>query len=288
MTTQPMTLPAPAAASRPATGFPLLMIGLGILFLLTNTGQVDSGAWTRLVGLWPLALVLLGADVLLRERWSLLLLVVQIVAIAGALVYAAGGASPVVPFGTNSTTVGRENARSLALELNYGAGRLFVHGGAADLVAVSSTQRDVRVRDVQHSGTSATLVITPVDFYFAGPDRYWDLAVPSDMPVALAVNAGAGQFDLDLRDVQLRSLTISSGASDLTVRLAAPRGDVPVTISTGMSSVSITIEGDAAYRLQSTGGLVSFTGETETASYDGTSDRFTIHYSGGMSSVTIR
>jgi hypothetical protein len=288
MTTQPMTLPARPTASRPATGFPLLLIGLGILFLLTNAGLVDSRAWTRLVGLWPLALVLLGADLLLRERWSLLLLVVQIVAIAGALVYAVGGASPVVPLGTNSTTVGREGARSLALDLNYGAGRLVVHGGAADLVAVASTQKDVRIRDVQHSGTGATVVIAPVDFYFVGPDRTWDLAVPSDMPVSIAVNAGAGEFDLDLRNVQLRSLTISSGAADLTVRLAAPRGDVPVTISTGMSSVNITVDGGAAYRLQSAGGLVSVTGNTETATYSGASDRFTIHYSGGMSSVTIR
>jgi hypothetical protein len=283
-----MTLPSRPASDRPATGFPLLLIGLGILFLLTNAGQVDARAWTRLVALWPLALVLLGADLLLRERWSLLLLVVQIVAIAGALVYAIGGATPVVPFGTNSTTVGREDARSLALDLTYGAGALVVHGGATDLVAVSSTQKDVRVRDVQHSGTSATVVIAPVDFVFGGPDRTWDIAVPSDMPVSLAVNAGAGDVELDLRNVQLRSLTISSGASDLTVRLAAPRGDVPVTISTGMSSVNITVDGGAAYRLQSTGGLVSVTGQTETSSYVSASDRFTIHYSGGMSSVTIR
>jgi len=194
-----------------------------------------------------------------------------------------------VPIGTNSMTVGRQDARSLSLVVNYGAGKLTLHGGATDLVQVTSTRDDVRVRDDRRDGTAASVTIAPTDdAIFAGPDRSWEVAVPSDMSVALSTSLGAGEFDLDLRNVQLRSATVSNGASDLVLRLGRPHGDVPITISSGASSLTIYVDDGVAYRVRTTGGLISVTGTEQTASYDGASDRFTIVFSGGMSSVTIR
>jgi hypothetical protein len=283
------TLPAPQPITRrPSTGFPLLLIALGIVFLLANAGYVDSSVWPQLLSLWPLALVLIGLDLLMRERSAALVMVLEIAIITVALVAAVTGSTAAVAIGTNSTSVGRMDAQNLSLVVNYGAGRLDLHGGAIALVQVSSTREDVRVRDVRQDGTAASVTISPTDDIVFGPDRAWDVAVPSDMSVALVTNLGPGESDLDLRDVQLRSASIASGASDLVVRLARPRGDVPITISSGASSLTIYVDDGAAYRVRTTGGLISVTGTQQTASYEGATDRFTIMFSGGMSSVTIR
>jgi len=284
------TFPTPQPiVRRPSMGFPLLLIALGVVFLLANAGYVNSSVWPRLFSLWPLALVLVGIDLLFRERSAALVLALEILIITVALVAVIASSTAVVPIGTNSTTVGREDARSLSLVVNYGAGKLALHGGATDLVQVSSTRQDVRVRDVRHDGTAASVTIAPTDdFLFAGADRSWDIAVPSDMSVALSTSLGAGEFDLDLRNVQLRSASVSNGASDLVLRLGKPHGDVPITISSGASSLTIYVDDGVAYRVRTTGGLISVTGTEQTASYDGASDRFTIVFSGGMSSVTIR
>jgi hypothetical protein len=154
---------------------------------------------------------------------------------------------------------------------------------------VTSTREDVRVQDVRRSGTEASLSISaPNGDFLGGPDRQWDVRIPSDLPVALTINVGAGNFDLDLRDVQLRSARISNGASDLTVRLPKPSGDVNVNISAGASSITLAVPQGVAYRVRTTGGLNSVNGIEESATYPTAADQFTVVISAGASSITIR
>lgn len=195
-----------------------------------------------------------------------------------------------VPIGMSTTTVGREDAKSLSLNLSYGAGALTLHGGATALVEVQSTRSDARVQDVRRDGTAAFVSISPTqdDTFIFGSDRRWDVAVPSDTALTLTMNVGAGDFDLDLRDVQLRSARIANGASQLVVRLPQATGEVPLTIETGASSVTFEIPGGVAYRVRTTGGLNTVNGIDESGSYGIAANRFTILVNGGLTTVTIK
>lgn len=48
--------------------FPILLIALGVLFLLRNTGAITGDVWDLLVRLWPLLLVAIGLDSLLKRE----------------------------------------------------------------------------------------------------------------------------------------------------------------------------------------------------------------------------
>jgi len=48
--------------------FPLLLVIVGIIFLLDNLGVLDGGAWENIFRLWPLLLVVLGLDSLVKRE----------------------------------------------------------------------------------------------------------------------------------------------------------------------------------------------------------------------------
>ena len=47
--------------------FPLLLIGIGVIVLLVNTGVLSQDALQRLGALWPLLLVILGLQLILNH-----------------------------------------------------------------------------------------------------------------------------------------------------------------------------------------------------------------------------
>src|SRR6185503_2000477 len=49
--------------------WPLVLVAAGLLWLLTNFGVIDIGNLGILFTLWPVLLIGLGLDILVRSRW---------------------------------------------------------------------------------------------------------------------------------------------------------------------------------------------------------------------------
>jgi len=67
---------------------PVILIGLGVVFLLNNLGILSWSLWDVIFRLWPVLLIAAGLDILLgrRSAWgSLLALVLTLIVLAGAL-----------------------------------------------------------------------------------------------------------------------------------------------------------------------------------------------------------
>jgi Domain of unknown function (DUF5668)/N-terminal domain of toast_rack, DUF2154 len=298
VTTPAMTFESPRRT--PSIAFPLVLIALGIAFLLANAGYLTGVSWRQVAQLWPLLFVLFGVDLLLRPRSMLAAVVVEVALIGAAFFYLA--ATPIPP-GANAINTGgftsqesvlRVGASSLSLTLGYGAGDLTVKAGPTravvpELVTVKSTQEDIDLQWNVRSTGSAIVEAKGVgpDFVIGGVKRAWDVTLPSDMPVALTLNLGAGDFDLDLSNVMLTEATINNGASNLEIALPTPSGNVPVTISTGASSVDLRVPAGIEYRVRMTGGLNTISGPQESAGYSTAVNRLTIAISSGVSSITI-
>ena len=298
MTTPAMTFESPRRT--PSIAFPLVLIALGIAVLLANAGYLTGVSWRQVAQLWPLLLVLFGVDLLLRPRSMLAAVIVEVALIGAAFFYLA--ATPIPP-GANAINIGpftsqesvlRVGASSLSLTLGYGAGDLNVKAGPTaavmpELVMVKSTHEDIDLHWNVGSSGSAIVNAKGVgpDFVIGGVTRAWDVSVPSDMPVALTLNLGAGDFDIDLSNVLLTEATINNGASNLEIALPRANGNVPVTISTGASSVDLRVPAGVEYRVRVTGGLNTISGPQESAGYSTAVNRLTIAISSGVSSITI-
>ncbi|NIO06896.1 MAG: hypothetical protein GTO40_02485, partial [Deltaproteobacteria bacterium] len=62
---------------------PLLLIGLGVIFLLNNLGVLAVSVWDVVFHLWPVILIAIGLDLLIGRRsvWGSLLVLALILAV---------------------------------------------------------------------------------------------------------------------------------------------------------------------------------------------------------------
>ena len=69
---------------------PIIVIGFGVLLLMSNLGMIQWSVWDAIAKLWPLLLVAAGLDLLIGRRSPLGNLLVAFLMIA-MLVAASGG-----------------------------------------------------------------------------------------------------------------------------------------------------------------------------------------------------
>jgi hypothetical protein len=247
---------------RAAELFGIVLIALGVVYLLGSLGIIRV-AWGVI---WPILLIGLGAIILYsavrpsRRRAS-------------------------------SSAVARESSARLELDLGVGAGRFRLEGGApaGNLVDVVSTNDDIASR-VERAGDRA-LVRLRQDFAW-WPDAWrggseWTVRLASDVPTVLTMHAGAGDFVVDLANVLVVDARVQVGAAQARIVLPRPRGAVEVRVSGGATQVTFVPPPGVEYRVETSGGLTSVDGPTESAGYATASDRVLARFSGGAASVRI-
>jgi hypothetical protein len=296
--------------------WPLLLITVGLVFLLANYGLIGPVSALAILSLWPLILILIGVDIAIGRRWPLAALAADVVVLAagltlvatqpnalpyGSFVFFHGSDTP----GTNSLVVARTvkqsdgtvvPARSLTFHLNGGAGAFNVTGGASDaLVHATSDQDNLSARTTNRADqVDVRLDQNDRGFRFAGAPMHIDIQLASDVPTSFDMNAGAGEFVIDLRDVKVTDARINVGAASLRVVLPKPTGDVAITVTAGASNVIIEVPEGTEARVNTTGAVISVRSDnprvsgTETTGYASAKDRVTVRVNAGASSLVIR
>ena len=59
---------SPAPRRAPGLFWPVILIGLGVILLLSNLGRLPADPWPLLSRLWPVILIVIGLDILLGRR----------------------------------------------------------------------------------------------------------------------------------------------------------------------------------------------------------------------------
>jgi hypothetical protein len=286
--------------------WPLLLIVVGLVFLLANFGLIRPISVLALASLWPLLLILIGLDIAVGKRWPLATLAADVLIIAGGLVLVA--TQPSLPgisrFGdtdrdvVSSVSVPRGDAKTMALRISAGATRYTLRGGdtGANAVQAQSDRPDLVIRDQSRSGDRLTVRLeqgTDMRVGFMRATQV-DATIASDLVTSLQVDAGAGDFTIDLSSVKVTDARVSVGAAQLLLIAPTPSGDIPITVSAGASSVTIEIPAGVEARVTNTGAITStrfdnprFSGG-ETSGYASAKDRVTIRVTSGAGSLVVR
>jgi len=161
---------------------------------------------------------------------------------------------------TEQLSIDLQGANQASLKLSHGAGRLAISAGApVDKLLSGSFAGGVRQRahtagDRLEAHLEAHPAMLPP--FFAGwQGLEWDIKLNRDVPMALRLDTGASQSELDLRELNVSDLRLSTGASKTDVTLPANAGMTNVRVELGAASLDITVPQGVAARIRSEHGM---------------------------------
>ncbi len=245
---------------------PLLLVGLGVLFLLNNLGLTAVSVWDVLFHLWPLILIAIGLDLLIGRRsvWgSLLVLALILTVFVGGILLigvqdgtALAGEDISQPLGGVSEAeismgpaLGLIRVGSLDSESSYlvrGTIRLM---SGEDLRREYSPDRDPARLTLRSSGQTWFPVIGGW-----GDEATWDLGLNPEVALNMDLSLGVGKIEVDLTGLNMTSVEISLGLGKTIVTLP-DEGRFTAKISGAIGETYVVIPKSMAVRIHVSTGL---------------------------------
>jgi hypothetical protein len=253
--------------------WPILLIAVGVIFLLSNLGVLPFDAW-QLWRLWPLILVVIGLDVLLEAFWR----------------RGRPGGEPL--------SIDRDSLSEAEVIVEFGAGTLRVGAGAAAGKLLEGEFSDgaeyqLRPGQVRLYGSR--------DWnwwgWWGGGGRHWDVRLTPDIPLRLRFKLGACQSTLDLSDLRVTDLALETGAADTRVQFPRAAGMTRAQVKSGAASVKLSVPDGVAARITATMAIGTLDVDTRrfprsgsgyaSPDYDTAANKLDLSIEGGVGSVTV-
>jgi uncharacterized protein DUF2154 len=288
---------------------PILLIALGALCLYA-TWRPAFDPWPILTTYWPLILIFIGVGKMwdaTRQRrnpgaarsafsaGSTIGALAFILVLVALFWHGRAFSHERRSFSSSSlqhqsSTVERQNAKSVRVSLQAGAGEFTVSGGATHLLDADFTYSDSyeapRVSYNVSSGVGQ-LDISQEDhggLHFGQRHNNWNLRLSDDVPVELKVEMGAGRGDLRLRDVPVTRLDMSMGAGQADVDLTGDRKlSLEGDLEGGVGQATIRLPRSVGVAVHASGGIGAV--DAHGFKYDG--DQYT-NEAYGKTPATIR
>jgi len=268
--------PPPATQRRRRGGVvgPLILIFLGAVFLLQNTGYLPPNFWLNLWRLWPVILVLVGIELLLANRipWLVLAGLAAVVLVMGAVVTHSGAAS--APTASSVTQTDRKDlggARQAAVTVRFDAGQLTIgpleqatpdqlamltYEGPSNLApqviySVTGDLGRLEYLNNDHGGPG----VVPFGGGRSTAPRV-DLNLNPNVPItSLSFKTGATDARLDLSALHVSDIDMSVGAASTWIRLPQAAGTTTARIAGGASTITLEVPQGVAAQIRHRGGL---------------------------------
>jgi hypothetical protein len=255
-----------------------LLIVLGLLLLLQNLGILKIDLWGMF---WALALIALG----LYLVWGTL--------------SARGRTAEAEP-----GHVSLDGARIAHVRIEHGAGRMDIHAGAASGDLLTGTFGGGLDARVQRSGDVLQARLRPRDAFnwpgVVGPGHYsldWSLGLAPEVPLALDLQTGASDNQIDLTRLRVTDLRVDCGASSTRVRLPSGSGHTRVDLHYGAASIELQVPEGVAARIRMRGALMGVDvdqrrfprngDEYQSPDFASATDRVEIDAEGGVGSIKV-
>jgi hypothetical protein len=287
--------------------FPAVLILAGVLALLVDTGAIAADRLILLVNLWPLVLIVIGVELIIRRAVQgaaadVAAAVVIVVAIVAAAAYVAVSPNPT---GTNtadlSSPVG--DLHQASLELDFGSATVDITS-AADLGSVlyrAHIEFPNPGLDRSFDSTTGAVKIsqrTGVPFGFHSGHVNANIQLNPDVTWTITENTGASTDTVNIPQVKVSAITINTGASREDLTLGPPSGIVPVEVHGGALTVHLHRPSAAEAAVEVSGGAVSLDADGhqqhgigdlryQSSGFGGAADGYRFRVSGGACTVVL-
>jgi hypothetical protein len=253
----------------------VLLIAIGVYFLLENLGLVSGLNWLAALQLWPLLLVFLGLNIIVRQApgaaggvLSFLLAVVA-VGIFGFVLLAEDSAF-LNRLGLNQgSNVQVENiayeteADSAEVVLDFGSpgARVYALTDSTNLIEGEVSYTGRLIFDADTTGDMASVrldtegvsgVVFVPNILNWGERDEWRIGLNPNVALQLDLDVGSGATDLDLGELTLTDLVVDGGSGRTDLRL--PPGGYDANLDVGTGSWEVTLPNAGNLRISVDGG----------------------------------
>ena len=196
-----------------------------------------------------------------------------------------------------------QGANQALLKLSHGAGHLMVGSGAASGQLLIGTfaggvkQRAHRSGDSLDAHIEARPFVFP-PFFGGWQGLEWNVDLNRDVPLALRLETGASQSELDLHDLKVTDLKVSTGASKTDLTLPANAGTTNVKVELGAASLDMHVPQGVAARIRTEHGAAAIEIDTarfpysngiyESVDYSSAQNKADIKIEAGAGKISIR
>jgi len=288
--------------------WPAVLILVGVFALLVNAGFVPVERLDRLADLWPLILVVIGLELVVRRSLQgasaeIAAALIVLVAIGGAAAYVALGPSIPTGFQTLDASGKIGSFDHARVQVDAGGTTITMQGSSSlgDDLFRAHIEYSGRKPDVSLDASSGDVHISQSNtsgFFFQSRRFALTLQLNSSVPWKIAVNSGASSDAFMLSTVRVARIDVNTGASKEDITVGDPSGTVPININGGALTVNVHRPPGAAASVSVSGGAasLSFDGRqskavgtltAQTSDYDHASDRYQIQVDGGADTVTV-
>jgi len=257
--------------------WPVVLIGFGVLLLLSNLGVFPESGWAVLWRFWPVALVALGLDVLIGQRslGGAIASGVLILILAGMVIGLAFFAEQIpalVELTQSSKLQSRHveypmekvESAKVTIDWNSAPGYLSALEDSSNLIEADIDYRGELAFRVTNTNGRAEVIL---DSYFQGVsfgqwnfddrDAKWDVKLNPGVAYDLWMDTGSGSCQLDFSQLRVNYLNLDSGSGSVQLKLPATssfRGE----FNTGSGAVAITLPEGVGMRVTLDSGSGSF------------------------------
>ena len=250
--------------------FGVFLVAAGGVTLLASAGVLDETRVADALAWWPLAVIAIGAGLVLRHTRAALPGGVVAAAVPGLMLGAMFVAVPEIPaFPTPCTDGVTDGATAISREGSFGAsaevdielscGDLAVTTAPGTAWSLGGTNGHNRTTEVSES-TDALSISSSANRnrwgWNAGPDD-WDVTLPTGTQLDVDTEVNAGRGTLDLAGARLGSFGLDHNAGAVTVDLAeATLERLDVTVNAGAATLHLPGSGDTSGRIEANAGSV--------------------------------
>ncbi len=223
--------------------FGIILVGIGGLFLLQSFDIIGFNIWNLLIRSWPLFLILIGLNILLRETKFWWITPLLLIILFGSLffpnprnpVYWNLIGRPGRQVENQTETLGAQmmydpDIEFMDVELRVDAGRIDISSlpeqpedGEEKLYDLSFEYREeepnINYEFDRSEGVGLLTVDQRQQFQLEKVDiiNRASLMLNSAVPYNLNIESGAGHYELDLNDLKVDFMEINAGVSDLSI-----------------------------------------------------------------------
>ena len=256
----------------------LIVVLVGAIYFANTFGVFPAGVDFYFWNLWPVILIYIGLSILSTTRFfSAFLGVIFTILIFFTIVIAFFSS---MAFDYNDISyypekVGRSKSSSeinihtepgineLNLNILTGAGTISLRGDTIPSLVEGSfdsnfLKLDINARRLGRAKMVDLVAKGDLKNLSSNISNNLDLVVTNGMPVSLKANIGGADVDLNLEEVEIKSVDIDAGVSELKIKLGDKiQNNAILHLNAGASSIKILLPKDIGVRIKIESGLVN-------------------------------